>query len=101
MLTQYMTAGNLLCRTLGRRDAFALLAVGAIRAFRQVRTGDVHKPDSQQAYILHSLKRPEEVESLRKYMDLPSSWLLLILQGKKGSVSLRLRLPNPISHTKL
>ena len=43
-----------------------LLGIPEIRAVRKGKTGDAQKPKSRQAYILHSLKRPEEVKSLRR-----------------------------------
>src|SRR5207248_6497902 len=61
-----MDAGDALRTALRRGDAMALLAVPAIREERKKITGDVRKPAPRQAYILHSLKRPEEVRTLRR-----------------------------------
>lgn len=61
-----MTAGNRLRQTLGRNDAMAMLGLIAMREVRQDRTGDPNQPVSQFAHILNSLKRPEEVKSLRR-----------------------------------
>jgi len=62
----HMTAGNELREFLNRGDALAMLAVGAIR---EARAGDKNgKPDqplARHAYILKSLKHPDEVKTLR------------------------------------
>ena len=62
----HMSAGNKLRETLGRNDAMAMLGLVAIQEFRQGEHGDATKPLAQYAHILHSLKRPEEVRSLRR-----------------------------------
>jgi deoxycytidylate deaminase len=61
-----MDAGDALRRELSRGDAVALLGIPEIRAARQSITDDPKKPAHRKAYILHSLKRPEEVETLRR-----------------------------------
>ena len=43
----------------------ALLGISAIREARKQITGSYDKPATRRAYIIHSLKRPEEVELLR------------------------------------
>ena len=62
----HMTAGNLLRQTLGRNDAMAMLGLMSIQEVRQRQTGDPTKPMDRFAHILHSLKRPEEVKTLRR-----------------------------------
>ena len=62
----HMIAGNKLRQTLDRNDAMAMLGLVAIQEFRQQRTGEPTKPLAQFAHILNSLKRPEEVETLKK-----------------------------------
>jgi deoxycytidylate deaminase len=60
----YMEAGNEFCRRWARNDALALLATASISEYR----AEVDLPDlplQRTAYILRSLKRPEEVEFLR------------------------------------
>jgi deoxycytidylate deaminase len=61
-----MDAGDALRRALNRGDAVALLGIPEIRARRTAVTGDAKKPAPRKAYILHSLKRPEEVRTLRR-----------------------------------
>jgi deoxycytidylate deaminase len=56
---KYMTAGNCFRTALKRGDALSMLAVGAIREFRKTAEG------TKQAFILRSLKHPDEVQSLR------------------------------------
>jgi deoxycytidylate deaminase len=63
---QLMDAGDTLRRLLARGDAVALLGIPEIRARRKALTGDAGRPASRKAYILHSLKRPEEVRTLRR-----------------------------------
>jgi deoxycytidylate deaminase len=65
-LGAYMTAGNGLRQTLERGDALALMGVGAIREYRASSTGDPNNPCTKTAYLLHSLKRPEEAHALRR-----------------------------------
>jgi deoxycytidylate deaminase len=61
-----MDAGDEFRRLLARGDAVALLGIPEIRARRKAVTGDAKQPASKKAYILHSLKRPEEVRTLRR-----------------------------------
>ncbi len=63
---RHMDAGNALRKALDRDDALALLAIGKIRDLRQKATGDANKPAQGVAYVLRSLKTPEEVETLRR-----------------------------------
>ena len=49
-----------------RKDAFALLAAHRIASIRSTTSGDVDRPADRQAYVLRSLKRPEEVRLLRQ-----------------------------------
>ena len=56
---KYMTAGNDFRKAMGRGDALSMVAVGAIREFRKKSTATKH------AFILRSLKHPDEVKSLR------------------------------------
>lgn len=69
-----MDAGNNLCRASGRKDIWALAATADINAQRETqRITDglfIQKPLPRLAHILLSLKRPEEVATLRKiYRD--------------------------------
>lgn len=57
---KYMTAGNNLRTAMGRGDALSMVAVGAMREFRK---GKDLNP--KRAFILRSLKHPDEVRSLR------------------------------------
>jgi cytidine deaminase len=64
---EYMAAGSELRAKFGRGDALALLSVAKIRELRQKTRGDVNNPapGSRTAYILRSLKHPDEVATLR------------------------------------
>jgi len=62
----HMTAGDKLCKVLKRCDAVALLGVGAIREFRESTTRDAYRSIARFAHILRSLKRPAEVQTLRR-----------------------------------
>lgn len=61
----YMDAGTELRETTGYGDTLALLSVINIRNFREQVTGDPNEPVSQCAYVLRSLKHPDEIASLR------------------------------------
>ena len=63
----YMSAGDKLCspECWDRADAFGLLAAHGIALKRQEISGDIDVPADREAYVLRSLKRPEEVELLR------------------------------------
>jgi deoxycytidylate deaminase len=64
-ISSRMTAGNNACRSSGRRDIWALAAIAEIN---KLRGGDVTKQRSspRTAHLIFSLKRPEEVATLRK-----------------------------------
>jgi len=66
-IATHMNAGNRLRRTWGRGDAMALLALAAIAEARAERNADAdpHTPLDRHAYVLRSLKHPEEIELLR------------------------------------
>jgi deoxycytidylate deaminase len=63
---EYMDAGSELRATVNRGDALALLCVAKIRQIRGLQ-GDVNNPPpgARTAYILRSLKHPQEVATLR------------------------------------
>lgn len=60
-----MDAGNALCRESGRKD---LLALAAIAEINKLRGADLaaQSPLARNAHLISSLKRPEEVATLRK-----------------------------------
>ena len=60
-----MDAGDEFRTLVGQSDALARLCVGKIRDLRERRTGNPSLPQGRRCYILHSLKRVEEVEYLR------------------------------------
>jgi deoxycytidylate deaminase len=64
-ISSRMDAGNAACRDLGRRDIWALAAVAEIN---KLRGRDVATQSSlpRTAHLIFSLKRPEEVATLRK-----------------------------------
>lgn len=65
---QHMDAGDKLRKALQRNDAMALLGIFGIQSGRiqLEKSSDGRRPVSRGAYILHSLKRPEEVQNLRQ-----------------------------------
>src|SRR5882724_7524804 len=63
-IASHMTQGDELRRRTGQNDALALLALGEIRKLREER-GSPERPLSRHAYILRSLKHPDEVTTLR------------------------------------
>lgn len=62
---KYMDAGTRLRETVGRGDALAMLALADIQDKREDLSGDKVEPAPRTAYILRSLKHPDEVKSLR------------------------------------
>ncbi|MFC5860738.1 anti-phage dCTP deaminase [Acidicapsa dinghuensis] len=60
-----MDAGNSLCRTSGHRDIWALASIVEINKKRGSNAAD-QKPLERTAHLIFSLKRPEEVSTLRK-----------------------------------
>ncbi len=61
-----MDCGDNCRRTLKRKDALSLFAIAAIQNHRKEKTGFADKAIARTAYVLRSLKTPEEVECLRK-----------------------------------
>jgi deoxycytidylate deaminase len=65
-IDEHMNAGDKLRREMGCGDALALLSVMAIQDYRQENFGDSGMPTRRQAFILNSLKHPEEANTLRR-----------------------------------
>lgn len=65
-MKEHMEAGSGFRRKVKRGDIFALMAVGAIRERRaSCPNGRADRPVNNTAYVLRSLKHPEEVATLR------------------------------------
>ena len=62
----HQDAGDELRTRTKRGDALACLAIGAIRKERQNLSGDAKRPASRTAYLIRSLKHPDEVALLRR-----------------------------------
>jgi deoxycytidylate deaminase len=62
----HMTAGNWLRNQTQRNDAVAMLGIGAMREYRETNSGDPNRSLAGHAHIFQSLKRPEEIETLRR-----------------------------------
>lgn len=60
-----MDAGDAGCRDSGRNDLWALAAIARINKGRQQQS-DKQQPSPRTAHLLFTLKRPQEVETLRK-----------------------------------
>jgi deoxycytidylate deaminase len=58
--------GNQICRETGRKDFLSLAAVAEIAEQREQETDGSPKPRPRTAYIVRSLKRPEESATLRQ-----------------------------------
>lgn len=69
-----ITAGNMIRQHTGKNDIMALVAAGAIADWRKEQikarggkaTSKRHEPLSRTAYIISTLRRPEEVTTLRR-----------------------------------
>jgi deoxycytidylate deaminase len=62
----HMDAGDEFRKMIGSSDALAALGMGNIRRLREKATADQDKPRQRCAYLLRSLKHPEEVQCLRE-----------------------------------
>ena len=65
----HIDAAAKFCHGIGTADALARFAIGKIKTCRGGISGSATKPADGCAYILRSLKRPEEVELLREVYD--------------------------------
>jgi cytidine deaminase len=61
-----MTQGNELRKKTGRNDAMAILGIGTIKRIRSEMGGSGMHPKGRHAYILRSLKHPDEIATLRR-----------------------------------
>ena len=61
-----MDCGNEIRRKTEYNEILALACAGVIHSRREVEQGEVAKPNPRKAYILNSLKNPDEVSTLRK-----------------------------------
>jgi deoxycytidylate deaminase len=62
----HMDAGNEFREIVRRRDAMISLGIAYIRRLREKLTGDGNKPSARTAYILRSVKKPAEINTLRR-----------------------------------
>jgi deoxycytidylate deaminase len=87
----FMDAGNKLRSDAcwARNDAFALLGIHQIALTRLATAGDVDRPADRQAYVLRSLKRPEEIDLLRQVYG--ARFLLLACYAPKGAREAQLK----------
>lgn len=65
-ITHFMELGDRLRSKTNGGDAVTLLAIPAVRNYRQEKIGDATQPLFGHAFILNSLKHPDEVEMLRR-----------------------------------
>jgi cytidine deaminase len=65
-IDSFMDAGDQLRSVANRGDAVALLALMKIQALRSAKGGAERRPIDNYAFILNSLKHPDEVRTLRK-----------------------------------
>lgn len=63
---EYMDAGDRIREETNEKAVMAILAIEKIAEFRERHTTNKKKPVARHAYILRSLKTPEEVEILRR-----------------------------------
>jgi deoxycytidylate deaminase len=74
-INAHMDAGNEFRAKIGQGDALAVLALASIRKERKKANGNELFPIPRSAYILWSLKHPDEVRALRRIYG--SSFLLI------------------------
>lgn len=88
-----MEAGNRLCEYAQRPDFNALVGVDEINRLRRSKGGGASEPRNRTAYLVSSLKRPEEVDLMRDVYGVgfflvgiyaPEQERLMSLVGKSG-----------------
>lgn len=77
-----MDCGNEIRQKTGCNEILALACAGVIRTSRGTGEGAVAKPESRKAYIINSLKNPDEVDTLRKIYS--KSFLLIGVHCNKN-----------------
>ena len=85
-IKNHIDAGNELRSRLGRNDALALLGLGALRAHRSEIGGEPNRQLPGFASIFRSLKRPEEIETLRRIYG-PAFFVVAIYSPRSRRVS--------------
>lgn len=65
-INSYMTRGNELRKITKRNDILAILAITKIQSIRKRTKGDSKIPIDKHAFILKSLKHPDEIRSLKE-----------------------------------
>lgn len=92
-----MRYGNAVRELFGDPAALARIGVLAVRARRALLTSDANRPSEGAAYIIRQLKRPEEVECLRRIYG--PQFLLISAYGareqRKGMIQEQLRQTMP------
>lgn len=81
-----MDAGNKLRRETNRGDALALAAIGKVQRSRQGGDPNHKGPRAFTAYFLHSLKHPDEVQTLREVYG-PGFFLLGVSASESDRLS--------------
>ena len=74
--------GNQICRETGRKDFLALAAVAEIAEHREQEADGNPKPRPRTAYIVRSLKRPEEAATLRQIYH-PGFFQISVFAGEE------------------
>jgi deoxycytidylate deaminase len=80
-----MRAGNRIREAADRPDVLALEAASQIYSTRETEEGREPQPNRRTAYVVVSLKRPEEVDALRKIYG-PGFYLIGIFSGEAERV---------------
>ena len=93
----HMDAGDEFRRITRYPDAFARLGILAIVEHRHKLTGSETEPAQRRAFILRSLKRPEEVEALREVYG--ASFVLVGAYSPRGARVARLASRISASHS--
>lgn len=65
-IEQHQKAGNEFRKAVGRENALAALALGGVQDLRSLESGAKDKIAGRSAYVIRSLKTPEEVQLLRE-----------------------------------
>ncbi len=82
-ISAFMDAGDDIRRTAGRGDALAYVALGKIRDIRTDLATQQTEEGTGQAYILNSLKHPEEVDLFKKVYG-SSFFLIAVYESREN-----------------
>jgi deoxycytidylate deaminase len=98
-ISSRMDEGNIGCRESGRNDLWALAAIAQINEARKRNEARQQLPRSRTAHLVFTLKRPEEVATLRKVYS-PGFFLVGVFATEKERLDHLIEINVPKEHAK-